>query len=331
MIEEVLVTLRANPKVDPSLGIWSWEVPVYLFLGGMTAGILVFASLVILLGRDKEFSFTAKKLVLWAPVVLSLGMGALFLDLEHKLYVWRFYTTFQPASPMSWGSWILLLIYPISVLLILAYLREAYPTLAKVVDRAAVGRWLTDYAIRNRLGVAKWGVILGVFLAFYTGILLSAFSARPFWNTGFLAPLFLVSGLSAAAALTILFSPSADERHYFTKVDIGLIAVELALLAMLLTNLSTGVGPQLSAVELIMGGDYTVMFWVFFVLPGLLLPVILEYWELTGTRKAWMFISPVLVLYGGFMLRHVTVALGQASSWVNYSQQFSPELLQLVQ
>ncbi len=45
-------------------------------------------------------------------VLLSLGMLALFLDLEHKLYVWRLYTTFEPLSPMSWGAWILVLVYP---------------------------------------------------------------------------------------------------------------------------------------------------------------------------------------------------------------------------
>ena len=33
--------------------------------------------------------------------LLSLGMGALFLDLAHKLYVWRVYAAFEPASPMS--------------------------------------------------------------------------------------------------------------------------------------------------------------------------------------------------------------------------------------
>ena len=39
-------------------------------------------------------------------------MFALFLDLAHKLYVWRLYTTFQFTSPMSWGAWILILVYP---------------------------------------------------------------------------------------------------------------------------------------------------------------------------------------------------------------------------
>ena len=38
MIEEVLATARYNAKVDPQLGIWTWEIAFYLFLGGMAAG-----------------------------------------------------------------------------------------------------------------------------------------------------------------------------------------------------------------------------------------------------------------------------------------------------
>ena len=41
-------------------------------------------------------------------------------------------------------------------------------------------------------------------LGIYTGILLGSFSARPFWNSGALGPLFLVSGMSSAAILPIL-------------------------------------------------------------------------------------------------------------------------------
>ena len=39
MIEEILITARHNDKVDPFLSIWTWEISVYLFLGGMTAGL----------------------------------------------------------------------------------------------------------------------------------------------------------------------------------------------------------------------------------------------------------------------------------------------------
>ena len=33
MIE--LTTTRHNPLIDPSLHVWGWEIPVYLFLGGL--------------------------------------------------------------------------------------------------------------------------------------------------------------------------------------------------------------------------------------------------------------------------------------------------------
>ena len=53
MIEEVLATARYNPKVDPALGIWTWEIAFYLFLGGMAAGIMLFAAWAAL-GRKKR-------------------------------------------------------------------------------------------------------------------------------------------------------------------------------------------------------------------------------------------------------------------------------------
>ena len=50
-------------------------------------------------------------------------MTTLFLDLEYKLHVFRFYTSFEPTSPMSWGAWILVLIYPLMIVQILSTLR----------------------------------------------------------------------------------------------------------------------------------------------------------------------------------------------------------------
>lgn len=330
MLEEILVTVRANPKIDPTLGIWSWEIPVYLFMGGMTAGIMLFASLMVLLNKEEQYPFISRKLPLWAPIVLSLGMLALFLDLEHKLYVWRFYTTFQPSSPMSWGSWILILVYPVSILLAACTFRDGYPWLGRLVDRLQVGKLFIDFACRHRMAVAQWGLGLAVFLGLYTGILLSAFSARPFWNTGFLAPLFLISGLSAAAALVLLGARSDHERHTFTRIDIVLLAVKFALIALLLVNLATGSRVQIEASQMVLTGEFAIPFWFWFILPGLLVPMILEYWELKGRRRAWMLISPLLVLYGGYMLRHLTVELGQTSSYLSYVNAFDPALLDLL-
>ncbi len=54
MMEEILGTARFNPKIDPSLGIWTWEIAFYLFLGGMTAGILFFAASTHLARRSDD-------------------------------------------------------------------------------------------------------------------------------------------------------------------------------------------------------------------------------------------------------------------------------------
>jgi len=329
MIEELLITARSNPKIDPGLAIWSWEIPVYLFLGGLTAGIMCFAALMVLMRKERDAPWAAKKMALWAPVVLSVGMCALFLDLEYKLHVYRFYTTFQLSSPMSWGSWILLLVYPVSILLVLCSIREAYPWIARLIDRFAIGKWLIDFACSYHRQIAQWSLILGVFLGFYTGILLSAFSARPFWNTGFLAPLFLTSGLSSAAALVVLFTRNHAERLLFTRYDIGLISLELALIALLLVNLSTGTGVQLEALNQVMGGEFSLRFWLYFIFIGLLVPVVLNYQEILG-RRVWAFLSPLLVLYGGFMLRLITVEVGQLSTWTSYTYSFDPSLLELL-
>jgi protein NrfD len=111
-----LITTRHNPMVDPSLHVWGWEIPVYLFLGGWVAGSMIISGWLARRGHGPGDRSVGRVLPWLGLVLLSLGMGALFLDLEHKLYVWRMYLTLQPASPMSWGGWILILVYPVLLL-----------------------------------------------------------------------------------------------------------------------------------------------------------------------------------------------------------------------
>ncbi len=36
-----LTLTRHNPMVDPGLAVWAWQIPIYLFLGGLVAGLMV--------------------------------------------------------------------------------------------------------------------------------------------------------------------------------------------------------------------------------------------------------------------------------------------------
>lgn len=329
MTEELLVTARANPLIDPSLHIWTWEVAMYLFLGGVTAGIIIFAATIALLNKDQEAPFASDRLALLAPIVLSIGMATLFLDLEHKLYTFRFYTTFRALSPMSWGAWILLIIYPVSILQILSTLRRGVPQAAAFVDQLPTGRAIVDWCEQKRREISLVAIPAGVSLGVYTAILLSAFSARPFWNTGVLAPLFLASGLSTAAALVALLTRHQGERAWFTRIDIVLIVIELALVGLFIINLATGSAPQIQALDCcVMGGPYTFAFWVLFVGIGLLIPLLLEILEVRGLGKPLAVAAAVLVLFGGYTLRHVMMEVGQESTWTRYETQYNAELLQ---
>lgn len=301
---------------------------MYLFLGGLTAGVMIFAAIMTVMNRDEEAPFAAKRLALLAPIVLSAGMTTLFLDLEHKLFVYRFYTSFQITSPMSWGAWILIVIYPISILQILSTFRSGYGFFAGFIDRIAIGRTVLDLCERYRREIAIVAIPFAIALGIYTGILLSAFGARPFWNSGVLGPLFLVSGLSTAAALVTLIARKHSERELFTRIDLVLIAAEIALVALFLINLATGSGQQIEALQSVLGGSYTIVFWVLFVSIGLLIPFFIELLEISGINKSLALLAPVLVLIGGYALRQIMLDAGQESSWTNYETQYNSELLE---
>ena len=326
--EELLVTLRHNPGIDPALSVWGWEIPLYLYLGGLTAGLMVFAAVIVLTRREEQAPFAGRQAILLAPLVLSAGMLFLFLDLSHKLYVYRFYTTFEPTSPMSWGAWFLLLVYPASIALILASLRAGYPALAAQAARVPGMSALMNAAERGRRPIAAVTLVSGAALGVYTGILLSAFNARPFWNSGVLGPLFLVSGLSTAAALIVLAARfHHEEKTLFTRIDIGLILAELVLVALLLVSLATGSAVQVEAAREVFFGEQALAFWVLFVGLGLLVPLGLEVLELRGICL-WFLAAPLLVLVGGYLLREITVEIGQRTAYQQYAQEYDARWLE---
>jgi formate-dependent nitrite reductase membrane component NrfD len=306
-----LTSTRANPLVDPSLHVWGWEIPVYLFLGGLVAGMMVIAGYFLLSGRGRRTDCVCFLLPGLSILLLSLGMLALFLDLEHKPYVWRLYTTFMPTSPMSWGAWILVLVYPgllFNLLLRLPEaLRRAFPLLATWSDRLGA----VSGAARIVGGI---NVGLGVLLGIYTGVLLSALGARPLWNSGLLGPLFLTSGLSSAAALVHMVARDPDERVLLAKADNTFLGLELVLIALFFIGLFTATRVHMEAAALFFGGPYTALFWVLVVGLGIVVPLLVQALAVRH-RVVHTPVAPVLVIAGGLLLRFVIVYAGQLSRW----------------
>lgn len=317
---EEFTLIRNSLHIDPHLDIWGWEIFVYLFLGGLAAGVMIISAVDGLGNRlqreNEEQSRWSRWAVFFAPVVISVGMLALFLDLEHKLYVWRFYTAFRITSPMSWGAWILLGLYPASILLGLASLKDDE---VNWLAKFAPVRWFGLGGLLRRfckLG-RKWrrfllwaNFILGLGLGVYTGILLGSLGvARPAWNSAILGPLFLVSGFSTGAALLMLFPLNHHEHGRLRRWDAWAIALELALLGLFFIGLASGDASDLTALGMFFGGKLTALFWSLVVALGLLAPLSIEFLEgHRGIRPTAL--APVLLLLGGLSLRWIMVLAG---------------------
>ncbi|MCS7041587.1 MAG: polysulfide reductase NrfD [Bryobacteraceae bacterium] len=295
-----------NPETFPVLHVWGWEIALYLFLGGLAAGLLVLAGW----AHRRAHSSPPGPALGWmapvlAPAVLGVGMFALFLDLENRLNVWRFYTAFRLTAPMSWGAWILVLVFPAALLFAWAAWSEFGPP---------GRRWVTGAPFPLRRWIAGLNIVLGVALGVYTGILLGALGARPLWNSPLLGPLFLASGLSAAAALLVLLEKDGQWRDRLAALDLRFLAAEALLLALFFLALATGGHAQRAAAGLFFGGPYTAVFWVMVAFAGIALPAWLERLE-RRRRIAHSAVAPVLVLFGGLALRAVILLAGQASHW----------------
>ncbi len=306
-----ITNTRTNEMIDPFLHIWGWEVPVYLFLGGLVAGIMIITGYYLYKGKHRESSNVCLVLPLLGIILLSAGMFTLFLDLEYKVHVWRMYATFQITSPMSWGSWILILVYPVlfgSMLL--------NPPVFITNRFKLIAKWSAYLKNNKKLirTLAVSSIVLGIMLGIYTGVLLSALGARPLWNSSMLSILFLVSGLSTAAAFVHMVAKNIEERVQLAKVDNVMLTAEILILSLFIIGLLSSTQQGIDSAMLLINGKYAAVFWVFVVCLGLVIPLIIQSLAVTNRIKLTA-VAPLLVLAGGLILRFVIVNAGQFSHW----------------
>lgn len=312
MKEELIISGRNLPHIDPHLDLWHWPIPVYLFLGGLAAGILFFAGFYTIARREDELPTAVKWATFIVPIALVLGLFFLFIDLKNKWFFWQLYTTIRIESPMSWGAWTLMAITPLSFLWAASYIKELLPNFDW---KLGILNKLEALIVANRRLLAWAMILLALALGIYTGILLSAFNARPLWNTALLGPLFLVSGLSTGAATIMWMSRKKEERTLFAKIDLALIVIEIFLIVHLFMGFLAGPEVQLEAAELFINGKFALPFWGLVVGMGLVVPAILEVFKLRGA-KIPVAIPAALILLGGLLFRIIIVEAGEMTRYL---------------
>ena len=284
---------------------WGWLIVFYFFFGGLAGGCYFFAALIDLVARPEDRPLARLGYYIAFPCLVLSGL-LLTLDLQRPLRFWHMLiesNTYRPMfkswSPMSLGSWALLIF---GIFALVSFLS------ALVEDNRL--DWPAGRRVRppGMLGTAIAGIggLFGFYVAGYTGVLL-AVTNRPIWSdTPLLGMLFVVSAASISAALMTLLAhrsrwtmPGLAALH---RMDAWVVALEFIVLIAVMISLGPVFRAWLNAWGLLL------FFGVIIV--GMLIPLAL-YWraEWLGNRNATAVAA--LVLVGGFILRLVIVFSAQ--------------------
>jgi formate-dependent nitrite reductase membrane component NrfD len=280
---------------------WGWLIVFYFFFGGLAGGCYFLAVLIDLLGRPEDRPLARLGYYIAFPCVILSGI-LLTVDLTRPVRFWHMLVeshTLRPMfkywSPMSLGSWALLIFGLFTFLSFLGALADA-------------GRLSSPAARRFRppgmLGrvIALIGGLFGFYVAGYTGVLL-AVTNRPIWSdTPLLGMLFVVSAASISAALMILLAqrsgwtmPGLLALH---RMDVWVLTLEFLVLIAVVISLGSVSRAWLSA--------WGLLLFLGVVVVGMLIPLAL-YWRRDWLGDRNLTTSAALVLIGGFILRMVIV------------------------
>ena len=191
-----------GPFIKPP--VWTWEIPVYFWVGGIASGA-AFAALAADLAGDDWSASVARRVALGAvapaPLLLigDLGRPGRFLNMLRIL---------KPRSPMNTGAWCLV-----------------------AFSVAAAGAVALDLLGRRRAArmVGATEAALGGYLGSYTGVLLAA-TAVPVWARSriFLGPIFVSTATATGAAATRLTLAATGRRPAGHPTRIALNRLEAA-------------------------------------------------------------------------------------------------------
>ncbi len=191
--------------------VWTWEIPLYFWLGGMATGSW-FASVACDLAGDHRSGAIARRVSL---AVVAPSPALLIADLGRPGRFLNMLRIFKPRSPMNLGAWSLV----------------GFTGLAA----AGVG---ADLLGRPRAARAIGGanVVVGSYLGSYTGVLLAT-TAVPLWARSrlFLGPIFICTAAATGAAATRLTLVASGlpvghpTRTALTNIETGAMAAELIL------------------------------------------------------------------------------------------------------
>jgi formate-dependent nitrite reductase membrane component NrfD len=280
---------------------WTWQIPIYFWIGGIAAGVQLFTTLAEVLGhKDRALTrigrYTALITMILSPILLiwDLGRPERFYNM---MRIWKL------RSPMSNQTWSLVVYGNLSGLIAARQVAED-----GLLGRNFLSRLLIKAIPARLLGVLALPVAL--FVGSNTGTLLSATSV-PMWarNWALMGPTFLASGVSTALSylsLVLHLGRWSEERtlQVLRRAERLILLVETGLIVASLLRMGRWGKPLFSKeiAPLFVGGT---------LLAGIAAPFALLFGKESRNKS---ILASVLVLLGGLAFRFAMVLGGRESA-----------------
>lgn len=276
----------------------------YLFLGGTGGGTLTVLCALGLVDMFRTSPHAARLsrqhgVYAWSACLLLLMLGVLCLMADMGVPE-RMLGFLLPRSPTVTvlGAWALF--FGIALCFVF------WCTL--MFDNIVVKRSLMAV-------LAGIGVLDGLVISLYTGVLLWCMVSVLAWQTPLVALLFCLSSLSGGIAVVLAMVGFVPARaHLMRRVEALLradwliIVLEMVLLAVYVVWLLLGPDTAHFGMALVVGHE-SILFWLGLVGMGLLLPLVLENSVTYSNHRTQLLFVAVSVLVGGLALRMVVVGL----------------------
>jgi polysulfide reductase chain C len=294
-----------NPKVNGQIQKeWGFLIAVYLFLGGVGSGAYVIGAINNLASGNMGISTEVALWISW-PAVL-IGTFALIADLG------------QPFKAILAGikigtSWIARGFWVISFFMILAFI---HLVLVKYLDTPA------DAPVITVISVLAIACAIGTMA--YTGLLLSASKGMPFWRTGIVPVVFVISAV-VTGHFTIMIGMAFVGETSATVTELSKMALEAAVLVgfeilaifFLLQAAYRSPDSLESAQRVLRRTSFIVGYFILGLATPLVLMLVLYKAEglSTDTFIALSTAGALLGLVGGLILRHGVLVVGTLPTW----------------
>jgi polysulfide reductase chain C len=287
-----------DPKVNGQLQRdWGWLIAVYLFLGGVGAGAYTIAAINGFMG-DKMSMTTTVGLWIGFPAVL---IGTMFLIADLGSPTKAILSAMKPGT-----SWIAR-----GTLIITAFMALSFVHLVlyRFTDVGA--------GVINVIAVA--GIVFAVGTMAYTGILLGASKGIPFWRTGAVPVVFVVSAL-VTGHFSIMFGVAqfnggaeVEPLRVMALEAAALVALEVLAILFFLQAAFRQPDTRESARRILKKRMFVIGYFLF----GLAVPLVLMLAgfsmlgrPVTGPGIGVVAIGALLGLVGGLILRQAVLVCG---------------------